>query len=120
MRADLEFSHPITSFQAEEYLLNHLCRLLHLYSGAHTTLCGVWDPQERTGRLLELGRNLYSERRRLVANSVVPGPLLREVAPGWDALSAAPQRQGSFSERPRPPCVPGPRYGTLTVDGRVP
>lgn len=91
MRADLEFPHPITSLEAEEYLLNHLCRLLHLYSGARTTLCGVWDPQERTGRLLDLGRNLYSEPRRLVDSSVFLGPFLREVAPGWDSLSAADQ-----------------------------
>ena len=91
MRADLEFSHPVTSLEAESYLLDHLCRLLHLYSGARTTLCGVWDPEERTGRLLDLGRNVYSERRRLVDSSVFLGPFLREVAQGWDALSEADQ-----------------------------
>lgn len=87
MRADLEFPHPVTSLEAESYLLDHLCRLLHLYSGARTTLCGVWDPQGRTGRLLDLGRSVYSERRRLVDGTVFLGPFVREVAPGWDALA---------------------------------
>jgi hypothetical protein len=91
MRADLEFPHPVTSLEAEAYMLNHLCRLLHLYSGARTTLCGVWDPEERTGRLLDLGRSVYSERRRLVDSSIFLGPFLQSVAPGWDSLSEADQ-----------------------------
>lgn len=87
VRADLKFARPVTSLEAETYLLNHLCRLLHLYSGARPTICGLWDPEESAGRLLDLGRRVHGERRRVVGGSVILGSFLQEVAPGWDALS---------------------------------
>lgn len=92
MRAELKFPEPVTSLQAETYLLDHVCRLLHLYSGARPTLCGLWDPQQKTGRLLDLGRSLVGERRKVADNSVVLAAFLSEVAPTWDALSDADKK----------------------------
>ncbi|MDP9443824.1 MAG: hypothetical protein M3P83_05545 [Actinomycetota bacterium] len=87
MQVGLEFRQAVTSLEAETYLLDNVCRLLHLYAGARPTVCGLWDPQERTGRLIDLGRALISGRRPVVGSSVVLGPFMREVAPAWDALA---------------------------------
>lgn len=66
LRVDLRFSRPVNVLEAETYLLDHVCRLLHLFSGARPALCGMWDPNGRVGRLLDLGRPLLSDRRLLI------------------------------------------------------
>ena len=92
MRVQLEFPEPVTALHAEGYLLDHVCRLLHLYSGARPTLCGIWDPDQRTGRLIDLGRSLVGERRKVVGDSVALAAFLSEVAPTWNALSDAERK----------------------------
>jgi hypothetical protein len=92
MRVQLEFPEPVAALHAEGYLLDHVCRLLHLYSGARPTSCGIWDPDQRTGRLIDLGRSLVGERRKVVGDSVALGAFLSEVAPTWNALSDAERK----------------------------
>lgn len=92
LRVELDFSMPVTALEAEAFLLDHVCRLLHLFSGARPTPCGLWDPQERAGRLVDLGRSLIGERRKIVDHTVTLAEFLDEVGPAWDALSGAEQR----------------------------
>lgn len=92
MRVRLEFPEAVTSGVAEDYLLDNVCRLLHLYTGGRPTTCGLWDPQEQTGRLIDLGRPLISGHRPVVQNSVVLGPFMRETAPVWGSLTDAERK----------------------------
>ncbi|WP_322920652.1 hypothetical protein [Nocardioides renjunii] len=91
LRVELAFSKPTSGRDAELFLLDPVCRLLQLYSGARPTLCGLWHPQQRVGRLLDLGRSLVSRPRRSVHMMVVLSRFLDEVAPAWDALPGPEQ-----------------------------
>lgn len=88
---ELDFPEPATALDAEAFLLDHVCRLLHLFSGTGPTPGGLWDPQERTGRLVDLGKTLVGERRRILDPMVTLSAFLDDVAPAWDALSEADQ-----------------------------
>jgi hypothetical protein len=92
LRVKLDFPKPVTALEAEGFLLDHVCRLLHLFSGTRATLCGLWDAEERIGRLLDLGRSLIAERRKIVDPMVTMAAFLEEVAPVWDALSDAEKK----------------------------
>jgi hypothetical protein len=54
LRVELNFPNPASALEAEQFLLDHVCRLLQLYSGARPTVCGLWHPEQRVGRLLDL------------------------------------------------------------------
>jgi hypothetical protein len=93
IRVELEFIQPVTGPEAEGYLLDNVCRLLHLFSGSRPTLCGLWDPHEALGRLLDLGRRLVGERQALIdRNTVTVGTFMDEVAPVWGALPEADRK----------------------------
>jgi hypothetical protein len=92
LRVELYFPKPVTALEAEAFVLDHVCRLLHLFSGARPTLCGLWDADERSGRLIDLGRSLVAERRKIVDPRVTLAAFLDEVAPPWDALSEAEKK----------------------------
>lgn len=120
MLVQLEFPRPVTSSEAEMYLLDNVCRLLHLYAGARPTVCGLWDPQERTGRLIDLGRALVSGRRRVVGNSVTLNAFMSEVAPAWGVAGTEDKKNVKIGmdalAAMTPDLEPGVVAGAMTLE----
>jgi hypothetical protein len=85
VRADLEFSSPVNSEQAELSLLEDVCWVLDLYAGRRLLPIGTWNDRETCGRLTDLGRPLRS-RQSIVASNVLLRDYLNSVLPVWNGM----------------------------------
>lgn len=86
---DLTFPEPVVVATAERFLLD-LSWPLDLFAGRRLTPAGIWSGDQQVGRLLDLGRPLLEQGRKIVVpNRTVLPNYLEQVLPVWEALTEA-------------------------------
>ena len=85
VRADLEFSSPVNSEEAELSLLKDVFWVLELYAGRRLLPVSMWNDRENCGCLIDLGRSLRS-KQSIVASNVLLRDYLSSVLPVWNGM----------------------------------